>query len=213
MHHYSEVEDSKQNLPSCFLSCLCLNSLTNHQELQQPSLKANQDHSWLNHRAFSWSSEPIAKALGRTRVSWLPVAPLQEEVALIQRDATCPWRPPDTISLQWYVARPGNIADGNRVLGTASYLIHWPTSDSQLVLIKCLGEIWLRKATMPSDSSLTILDLSVLLTLAKRRLCDMEQIFHMYRSFKQYIGIGISSVWVRGLGQVHFRLGCTLMCT
>lgn len=154
MCHYFEAKDSKQNLPSCFLSCLCLNSLTNHQEsrLQHPSLKANQDHSWLNHRAFSWSSEPIAKALGQTCVSWLPVAPLKQEVALIQRDASCPRRPTDTISLQWYVACSGNIADGNRVLGTASYLIHWPTSDSWLVLIKWLGKIWLRKATMPSDS-------------------------------------------------------------
>lgn len=70
--HYFEAENSKQNLPSClcffFFSCLCLSSLTNHQEsrLQQPSLKANQDQGWLNHQAFSWSSEPIVKALGQT---------------------------------------------------------------------------------------------------------------------------------------------------
>lgn len=104
-------------------------------------------------RAFSWSSEPIAKARGRPRVSWPPAAPLRREVTLIQRDATCPWRRTDIISLRWYVAWTGNIADRKSTPATASYLIHWPTSDARLVLIKWLGEIRLRKATVPSDSS------------------------------------------------------------
>lgn len=121
------------------------------------------------------------------------MAPLEQEVALIQRDATCPWRPTDTINLQWYVARLGNIADGNRVLGTASYLIHWPTSDARLVLIKWLGEIWLRKAAMPSDSRRNSWTLCVLLTLEKLRLCDMENT-NLYLSVKQYTGIRINYI-------------------
>lgn len=204
-------------MPTCFLSSLCLNSLTNQQEsrLQQPSLRANQDHGWLNHRAFSWSSEPFSEAVGQTCVSWLPVAPLKQEAALMRRDATCPWRPTDTISLQWYVACPGDIADRNRVLGTASYLIHWPTSDARLVLIKWLGEIWLRKAVMPSDSSRNLWT-CVLLTLAKWRLCGVgKKIFHIYRSFRQYIGIRINCMGGvgGGGGQVHCGLVYMLMCT
>lgn len=103
--------------------------------------------------AFSWSSEPITKAWGQPCVSWPPVASLKQEVTLIQRDATCPCRRTDIIDLQWYVAWTGNIADRKSMPATASYLIHWPTSDARLVLIKWLGEIWLRKATVPSDSS------------------------------------------------------------
>lgn len=153
MHLYFENEGSERNFLSCF-SSMPLSQLINKPPTAPTAVTQGQSGSPLTRppslQLIIWAHRRMPRD---KRVSWLPVAPLKQEVALIQRDAACPWRLNDTISRQWYVAGTGNIADGNRVLGTASYLIHWPTSDARLVLIKWLGEIWLRKAVMPSDSS------------------------------------------------------------
>lgn len=140
------------------LPCMCLCSLTDTTR----SRSSNSHHSRpvritsdSTIRAYSSSSEPNTAASGQPSVSWLPSAPPEQEVALIQRDATCPWWLADPINPQWYVACTGNFADRNSMLTTVSYLIHWPSSDARLVLLKWLWEIRLRKATISSDSSLS----------------------------------------------------------
>jgi len=143
----------KRFLPSCMMlllcscACLRLSSSTHHQEseLQQSSLKANPDHLWLNHQGLQLIICAHHGGLGTTTC--------EREVALIQRDAACPRRLAETIKLKWYVACTGNVADGNNVRTTAGILIHRAESNAWLVLIKWLGEIRLRKAPIPSDSS------------------------------------------------------------
>lgn len=136
--------------------CGCLSSLKNHQSLSSDTyhsgpLRITSDSA---SRAFSWSSEPITTALGQPCVSWPPLAPPKQEVALTQIDITCPWQLTEPINLKWYAVCSGYIADRNSIQATTCYLIHWPSSYAQLVLIKWPEETWLRKAKMPSDSSL-----------------------------------------------------------
>lgn len=127
---------------------VCQSSLKNHQEfkLHQSSLKANQDHLWLKATEpsadhLSPSPQPWANHVWAGRL-WLR---LTRKLALTQRDVTCPWQLAEPIDPQWYVAHAGNIADRNSMLVTTSYLIHWPTGDAELVLIKWLEGTWIKK--------------------------------------------------------------------